>query len=342
MRVLVIGGSGFLGYHATHELLRRQHQVDIMGLPPAPPEDLFPPDVKVILADINKAEDKVLIGLFKPYDAIVFAAGVDDRAVPESPAYTFFYEANVKTAVRTTAAAMKAGVQRFVLLGSYFAYFNREWPQLELAENHPYIRSRQEQMELCTTIAGDDMAMIVLELPYIFGSMPHTVPLWAPLVSYVRSGVPLYYTNGGTNMVAVQHIAEAIAGACERIDSSRVFQIGDQNVPWTDFLKALCQIVGRKDDEVHILKDDSVINMSWVGDALHTVLGKEGGLHTSHFSKIQTAFTYFDPSESRQMLGYGSGGLQQAWEETVAACPITTSMRSWRTFFATAKHLFQR
>ena len=195
MNILVIGGSGFLGYHATHELLRRHHQVDIMGLPPNPPEDLFPDQVGVVLADINQSDDKYLIELFKPYDAIVFAAGVDDRAVPASPAYTFFYEANVKSAVRTTAAAMKAGVERFVLLGSYFSHFDREWPELELADNHPYIRSRKEQMELCTTVAGDEMVMIVLELPYIFGSMPHNVPLWAPLVSYVRSGVPLYYTR---------------------------------------------------------------------------------------------------------------------------------------------------
>lgn len=341
MHVLVIGGTGFLGYHAAHELLRRQHRVSILGLPPSPPPGQFPEDVDIVLADINQSSDQELTALFKPYDAIVFAAGVDDRAVPPAPAYNFFYEANVKSAVRATTAAMKAGVERFVLLGSYFSHFNREWPELELAENHPYIRSRKEQLELCTSVAGQEMAMVVLELPYIFGSMPNAVPLWAPLVSYVRSGVPLYYTNGGTNMVAVQHVAEAIAGACERIDESRVFQIGDENVPWTDFLQALCRIVGREDDEVHLLKDDNVINMSWVGDAMNSLLGKEAGLHTSHFSRIQTAFTYFDPSESRQVLGYGSGGLEQAWQDTVSACPLSGGMRSWRTFVATAKHLLR-
>lgn len=339
MDILVIGGTGFLGYHAAHELLRRQHKVSILGLPPRPPQDLFPPQVDVVLADINQTTDKQLKTLFEPYDAIVFAAGVDDRTVPPSPAYEFFYEANVKSAVHATSAAVQAGVQRFVLLGSYFTYFERQWPEMTLAEHHPYIRSRKEQLELCTSTAGDDMAMIVLELPYIFGSMPNTVPLWAPLVNYVRSGVPLYFTNGGTNMVAVEHVAAAVAGACERMEQSRIFQIGDRNVPWTEFLQALCRIVGREDNQVHLLKDDSVINMSWIGDALHTLLGKEAGLQSKEFSHIQTAFTYFDPSDSRLALGYGEGGLEQAWADTVAACPLSVGMRSWRTFVATAKHL---
>ena len=35
--MLIIGGTGFLGYHATLELLTRGHEVTVVGLPPAPP-----------------------------------------------------------------------------------------------------------------------------------------------------------------------------------------------------------------------------------------------------------------------------------------------------------------
>lgn len=341
MHILVIGGCGFLGYHATHELLRRGHRVDVLSLPPAPREGLFPATVKLLLADLHKTPDQQLQRLFKPYQAIVFAAGVDDRAVPPAPAYTFFYEANVKLAVRATAAALKAGVTRFVLLGSYFSYFDRQWPELELARHHPYIRSRREQLELCTAVAADEMAMVILELPYIFGAMPGVVPLWAPLVNYVRADMPLYYTNGGTNMIAVGRVAEAIAGACENVTRSQVFQVGDRNIPWTEFLQALCAIVGRNDDEVRILRDDSVINMSWIGDAMHRLLGREAGLHTTQFPRLQTRFTYLEPEPSQRALGYSGGGLDQAWEATVAACPVSGGMRSWRTFVATARYLLQ-
>ena len=341
MQVLVIGGTGFLGYHATHELLGRGHEVTVMALPPAPPEGILPDSVAIKLCDIGKIDDRELQGVLSGFDAVVFAAGADDRAVPESPAFQFFYEANVKSSVRVTAAARRAGVKRFVLLGSYFTHFDREWPEMQLAENHPYINSRRQQLELCTIVAGTEMAMVVLELPYIFGSMPGVVPLWEPLVNYVRSEVPLYFTNGGSNMVSVQHVAEAIAGACERMDESRIFQIGDRNVDWIEFLQNLCKITGRDDDTIHILKDDGVNRMGWVMDAVHSVMGKEAGLHTSHFSNVQTSYAYFDPTESRRALGYGKGGLEQAWRDTVAACPEAPLMSSWRQFAHSAQRLFR-
>ncbi|MCB1675363.1 MAG: NAD(P)-dependent oxidoreductase [Halioglobus sp.] len=340
MRVLVIGGTGFLGYHATHELVRRGHEVTVLGLPPAPAADLFPDAVAVQLVNVAAADDGQLRDVVAGYDAIVFAAGADDRAVPTEPAHKFFYEANVRTSVRVTAAARQAGAGKLVILGSYFTYFDRLWPDMTIAEDHPYVYSRREQTQLCTAVAGSDMALVVLELPYIFGAMPGAVPLWAPLIRYVRSGLPLYYTNGGTNMIAVAHVAQAIAGAVERVDSSAIFQVGDENVSWTRFLKALCKAVGRKDDTIKIVEDDKVLGMGWVGDALHSLRGKEAGLHSRDFVQIQIAETYFDPQASRSVLGYGAGGLEQAWLDTVAACPETSGVTRLNRFVGNMRQWF--
>lgn len=342
MRILVIGGTGFLGYHATRELSGRGHDVTVLGLPPAPPADLFPEDVSIVLRDLDKLTDEELGALLSGFEAVVFAAGADDRTAPQSPAASFFYEANVKSSVRVTAAAVRADVRRFVLLGSYFTYFDREWPEMKLAEHHPYINSRKQQMELTRIIAGTDMALIILELPYIFGSMPGAVPLWAPLVNYVRSGVPLYYTNGGSNMVSVHRVAEAVAGACERIDESRIFQVGDQNLSWTELLQSLCAIIGREDDEVRIIEDNRINRVSWVIDAIHSMKGKEGGLHSAHFSEVLVSNAFFSPTESRRALGYKRGGLKQAWRDTVAACPEGEMFNNWRKFSRGARRLLHR
>jgi nucleoside-diphosphate-sugar epimerase len=323
MHVLIIGGTGFIGYHSCRELLSRGHQVTLMGLPPAPPAGLFPKGARVRLADLRELSDRQLQRALSPYNAVVFAAGADDRVTPTGPAYEFFYEANVRSTVRVTAAATRAGVEKLVLLGSYFTYFNRKWPDMALAEHHPYIMSRREQMELGAAVAGDDVAFITLELPYIFGAMPGVVPLWDPLVRYVRSGVELFYTRGGSNMIAVEHVAEAIAGACERIERSRVYQVGDRNVSWTALLQGLCAAAGREDDNVHIIAEELVHNVGWIGDFVYRLQGREGGLQPSHFTHMQTANAYFDPSASRRALGYGRGGLEEAWRQTVDACPVS-------------------
>ena len=67
-RVFVIGGTGFLGYHAIQEFLANGWEVTALCLPPAPPADpstrlrqaqpnssvqrIYLPSVKVILRDL--------------------------------------------------------------------------------------------------------------------------------------------------------------------------------------------------------------------------------------------------------------------------------------------------
>ena len=180
MNVMILGGTGLLGYHATRRLLERGHVVKILALPPLPAEGLFPVDVDIQLRDINLLSDAELVTLFEGNDALVFAAGVDDRVTPRTPAYPFFYKHNVEVTRRVAQLARQAGVKKFVILGSYFAYFHRVWPQLELTRHHPYIRSRVEQTRAALEAGGDAMGVITLELPYIFGVMPGRMPLWKP------------------------------------------------------------------------------------------------------------------------------------------------------------------
>jgi len=99
-KVAVIGGTGFLGYYAVKEFIRRGHQVTVIALPPLPKEDLFPEDVGIILADINGLDDSCVTNILKGHDAKVFAAGADYRVTPRAPAYDFFYQANVRSCVR--------------------------------------------------------------------------------------------------------------------------------------------------------------------------------------------------------------------------------------------------
>lgn len=60
---------------------------------------------------------------------------------------------------------------------SYFAYFDRIWPEMRLAEHHPYIRSRKGQEAQSLEAAMPDLQLCILQLPYIFGSMPGRAPL---------------------------------------------------------------------------------------------------------------------------------------------------------------------
>jgi dihydroflavonol-4-reductase len=255
-----------------------------------------------------------------------FAAGADDRVVPPAPAYEFFYQHNVEACSRLFALARQAGVKRGALLSSYFAYFDRVWAELRLAEHHPYIRSRKEQEQRSLDAAMPALELVVLELPYIFGSMPGRVPLWAPLVNLVRSSRVLLYPEGGTNMIAVQHVGEAIVGA---IEGGERYLVGDENVTWPDFLRRLSRFAtGKAKPVITIPTLLFRLQMKRVA-AKHKAEGKEAGLDPVEFTKLQTAKLFFDPTPSRQALGYGQGGLDEALRETVAACPVGGKTTFW-------------
>src|SRR5690606_22582822 len=123
-------------------------------------------------ADLNLLTDDELSALLEGMEGLVFAAGADDRTIPNSPAYPFFHKANVESTRRLIKLARQAGIKKAVVFSSYFVYFARNLPDMKLGEMHPYIRSRLAQIDAALEEAGDDLSVSFLLLPYIFGTLP--------------------------------------------------------------------------------------------------------------------------------------------------------------------------
>jgi dihydroflavonol-4-reductase len=300
-------------------LLTRGHEVAVVGLPPAPPSGLFPLDVKIHLCDIALLADDEMKLLFRGKDALVFAAGVDDRATPNKPAYPFFAKHNVESVKRVFTLARQAGVSRGIVLGSYFAYFDRLWPEMKLAGHHPYIRSRVEQTKAAIATGQDKMSISVLELPYIFGSMPGRIPLWKPLIKYILSPFPLFYPAGGTTCVTVHQVAQAISGALERGKAGKCYPIGGENLTWVQLLGLIGKL-GGKPKKVLTLPKWLVKFGALILSVMHRLQGKESGLEPVAFIDLQTKETFIDSAEIRDELGYSMEELTSALVETIKAC----------------------
>ena len=147
-KILVLGGTGLLGYHTTLELLKHDYDVVSVSLPPMPTEDLFAGlNVESHLFDINDKTDAELLELLQGIYGVMYAIGADERIVPDAPAFSFFYEANVRPTQRLARLARQSGVQRFVVYGSYFSEFAQRWPETRLADQaYPKTRLLQEEI----------------------------------------------------------------------------------------------------------------------------------------------------------------------------------------------------
>ncbi len=318
--VIVIGGTGFLGAFAVREMRRRGWAVTSVGFAPVPQEQQDDPLVRVVEQDIHKVDEAALLGLLEGHTALVFAAGLDDRQTPPRPSYPLFHAANVEAPARLLRLAKRTSISRAVILGSYFTYFQRQWPHLKLAERHPYIRSRVEQQRVAFATAAPEISLCFLELPYIFGALPGRAPLWTPLVNYLRSTKTVFYTQGGSACVSVQAVAQAIAGAVESGQAGSAYPIGEENLTWQELLTRLAKAEGR-DIRIVALPNVLIAPALWALWLIHRLQGKESGLDPRYLLDLQSANTFFDPRPAQQQLNFQGGLLEQALAETVAACP---------------------
>ncbi|TFH07312.1 MAG: epimerase [Candidatus Thorarchaeota archaeon] len=328
MKISIIGGTGFLGYHTALEALNRGHEVSSVSIPDIELGDWFPEGVNVMYRDVFKMPHDELVSLFKGYDAMVYAVGPDDRVTPQAPAYQFFHNRLVEACTKVVRAAKDAGIKRCAVLNSYFAYFDRLWPERKLAERHSYIKCRIEQATSVIEAGGSDIAVMVLELPYIFGAMPERMPLWKDvLFDRVRRMKIVFFPGGGTNMIAVEKVAEAIVGTLERGQSGTRYLIGDVNMSYKDMLRIVLDTMGLKRRKIVTLPIIISKIVGWQMKRQEKKKGLESGLDYAYvFQDILSRELYFDPSESIEKLGYSQGGIKEAIEKTVRVCYPTIWM----------------
>lgn len=321
MRIFIVGGTGFLGYYSTLEALRRGHKVSTMSIPDVELGSWFPKDVDVSYGDVFEMTHRKLVQALGGYDAMVYAVGPDDRVVPPAPAYEFFHKRLVDACTRVVGSARDAGVKRCVVLGSYFAYFDRLWPERCLRDRHAYIKCRVEQEESVIREGEGDMDVMILELPYIFGAMPGRVPLWRDvLVKRLENMNPVVFPKGGTNMIAVEHVGEAVVGTVEQGRHGDRYPVGDVNMPWKEMLTIMLSAMGLKRRILTIPTFLATLYGRYL-KRQEAKKGKESGLDPAHlFADIQSQYLYFDPAPTAEVLGYGRGGVREAIEKTIKAC----------------------
>ena len=186
MKVFMIGGTGLLGSEAARELIARGHEVTALALPPVPKGATLPPEMKIEFGNYLEMTDDEMRAHLRGCDAFVFAAGVDERVEGPAPIYDLYKKFNIDPIRRLLPLAKECGVKHVAICGSYFAYFAKNHPEMQLTRWHPYIRSRIDQENAAMDVAGPNFDVAVLELPYIFGTQPGRKPVWVFLVESIR------------------------------------------------------------------------------------------------------------------------------------------------------------
>ena len=317
-KILVLGGTGFLGYYTVEELLRKGYEVKSVALPPMPVEDLFSSDeVENILVDINDLSDEEVLELLEDVDGLMYAIGADERVIPDAPAYSFFYEANVLPTQRLARLAAQAGVESFVIYGSYFAEFAERITDVDL-RSQPYPSTRLLQEQVGFAEGEGKMRVSSLRLPYIFGSMPGRMPLWKMFADRVKDQAVFPVLKGGTAAVTVEQVAQAAVGALERGEHRGTYALGGINLSHKDFMDRIVKAIGQEETtEIPVVPIEAVIENYRAIDQQTKAAGKEHGMHMEMIAEMNNRDLFIDPTEVMSELGYEEDDVDAAIDRTL-------------------------
>ena len=294
--------------------------------------DWYPVEVKQLQADVMAMDTAALVSLLAGHEVVVHGFGPDDRMVPPAPASVFLDQQLVEVTERVCAAAAQVGVTGLVVFGSYFTYFDRTNPSRKLAVRHPYINARVQQLAVSQRFASETMSVAVLEIPYVFGTMPERDPLWFEvLVRRIHPMRPwIFFPPGGTVMCSARFVGAMTAAVIDAGRSGPV-PVGEENMSWTALLAIATEELYGRSRRVVTIPAGLAVMYGMVEQLVAKARGLEPGLHYGRYiTDVQARHSSF-PEELMVSL---------AAELGVDRRPITPEIRG--TFQRCASLLQQR
>ncbi len=244
MRVLVIGGTRFIGRATVPELLRRGHEVTLFhrGRTPSP----FGGDVAELLGDrLDRGSvERTLDG--HPFDGVVDIA----------------YAWDARTGARELSYmtdALRRPPTRYVYLSSVSVYGDGPLPLTEESHRDPMLGAYSEDKIAAEDyLFGEhrtgDLAVSVIRAPYVYGPW-NNIPREAWFWDRILAGRPVIVPEKGETLfqwAAAKDVAWALAECLENpAAAGQAFNIAEsQPVTYAQFIDRLAQVAGRPVEKV--------------------------------------------------------------------------------------------
>ncbi len=249
MRVLVTGGSGFIGSHVVDKLRARGHQPVIYDLRPSPWHE--PGSVDTVLGSITDRE--ALERALHSCDAVAHLAAVADvndvHASPEDAE-----RVNARGTVTVLEAARRAGVERIVYASTIWVYSDCLGDEVDEetllpAPSHLYTSTKLAGELYCKAyqeLYGIDYTILRFGIPY--GPRAREAAVIPAFVGKAMRGEPLTLAGDGgqsRRFVYVEDLADGVALGLSDIATNRVYNLAsNENVTIKQIAERVQELIG--------------------------------------------------------------------------------------------------
>jgi UDP-glucose 4-epimerase len=250
LRVLVTGGSGFIGSHVVDRLLAHGHRPVIYDLRPSPWHQ--PGTVDTVLGSITDRE--ALERALHSCDAVAHLAAVADvndvHAEPEDAE-----RVNARGTVAVLEAARRAGVKRIVYASTIWVYSDCvpdavDEDTLLPAPSHLYTSTKLAGELYCKAyqeLYGIDYTILRFGIPY--GPRAREAAVVPAFVGKALRGEPLTLAGDGSQsrrFVYVEDLAEGVALSLSEVATNRVYNLAsDESVTIKQIAENVKSLLGQ-------------------------------------------------------------------------------------------------
>ncbi len=249
MRVLVTGGSGFIGSHVVDKLRARGHEPVIYDLRPSPWHE--PGSVDTVLGSITDRE--ALERALHSCDAVAHLAAVADvndvHAEPEDAE-----RVNARGTVVVLEAARRAEVKRIVYASTIWVYSDCESDAVDEdtllpAPSHLYTSTKLAGELYCKAyqeLYGIDYTIMRFGIPY--GPRAREAAVVPAFVNKALAGEPLTLAGDGSQsrkFVYVEDLADGVALGLEEVAVNRIYNLAsDETVTIKQIAETIKELMG--------------------------------------------------------------------------------------------------
>ena len=316
-RVLVTGGSGFIGQHLVSALVASGRQVRVLDLRRP---TCLPPEVQYVEGSVLDPEvvDKALSGVDRGLSPrrLCRGCGYRERAISA---------VNYGGTEIVIAAARKRNIARFLHCSTEFILF-RSSPcdiiaegTLLPAEEMPglYTRSKMLAEQLAMRAAASGFPVVIGTPTMPIGLHDHNLtPPTAMLRHFLRRRIQLYL-DFIVNLVDVRDVAMGLVLAMERGQIGHRYILGGESISLKRILGLMETISGRRVFRIPVhgaMAERAAAVLEFIAD--HVTHRPPSG--TAEGVRIALRATRLSTEKAQRELGYAPRPIEPALRETIA------------------------
>ncbi|MBX7054218.1 MAG: NAD-dependent epimerase/dehydratase family protein [Pyrinomonadaceae bacterium] len=318
-RILITGGTGFLGTHIVRQFLDAG-EVNLKVMASRVPEWMKDAGIKAVEGSVTDRD--AVAKACKNVSAIFHLAGKVSRDNDDAAVMNKIHLEGTRVLCE---AAAEAGVGNVILASSSGTIAVTEdeqvveetYPQpIEILTRWAYYASKYYQERAAMeNFNGEGRRLVILNPSLLLGPDDERLSSTKPVLDFLGKKVP-YSPGGGLNFVDVRDAAAAFITALEKGRHQERYLLGAENMTFEQFFGRLARLSGVSAPMLKVPKKFAMAGSNII-NSFYKNWGKTSPVMPNEVEQAEY-FWYFDSSKAAEELDFAPRDPQETLQDTIA------------------------